>query len=106
MISTFDNCILLNAILKNSILADDEDTNYLYALQQLDLQIVGEYYVRSTKVIQKMREVGADNEDSWTEIDTLYVNDIVQQIKEQNFNELVPMIRNMVENLEVKYGVN
>jgi hypothetical protein len=106
MTSTFDNCILLNAILKNSILADDEDTNYLYALQQLDLQIVGEYYVRSTKVIQKMREVGADNEDSWTEIDTLYVNDIVQQIKEQNFNELVPMIRNMVENLEVKYGVN
>lgn len=106
MISTFDNCILLNAILKNNILADDEDTNYLYALQQLDLQIVGEYYVRSTKVIQKMREVGADNEDSWTEIDTLYVNDIVQQIKEQNFNELVPMIRNMVENLEVKYGVN
>jgi hypothetical protein len=106
MTSTFDNCILLNAILKNSILADDEDTNYLYELQQLDLQIVGEYYVRSTKVIQKMREVGADNEDSWTEIDTLYVNDIVQQIKEQNFNELVPMIRNMVENLEVKYGVN
>lgn len=106
MTSTFDNCILLNAILKNNILADDEDTNYLYALQQLDLQIVGEYYVRSTKVIQKMREVGADNEDSWTEIDTLYVNDIVQQIKEQNFNELVPMIRNMVENLEVKYGVN
>jgi hypothetical protein len=106
MTSTFDNCILLNAILKNNTLADDEDTNYLYALQQLDLQIVGEYYVRSAKVIHKMREIGADNETSWTEIDTLYVNDIVQQIKEQNFNELVPMIRNMVESLESQYGVN
>jgi hypothetical protein len=105
-VSTFDNCILLNAILKNQSLFDDSNAGYLLMLQSLDLQIVTEYYFRSERTINKMRELGADNQNSWTEICDLYVNDIVDQIKNQNYNELVPKIRNMIEKLEVKYGIN
>ena len=53
--STFDNCVLLNAILKNSNPYDDDEVRYLRQLQQADLQSVGEYYYRSEKIITAMR---------------------------------------------------
>ena len=53
--STFDNCVLLNAILKNSNPYDDDVVRYLRQLQQADLQSVGEYYYRSEKIIPAMR---------------------------------------------------
>jgi len=105
MMSNFDNCILLNAILKNDNLYDDSDASYLFMLQGLHQQIVMEYYSRSEKIIQKMRELGADNMESWSEIDNLYVNDIVEEIKIENYNAIIPKIRNLIETLETKYGV-
>jgi len=105
MMSNFDNCILLNAILKNDNLYDDSDASYLFMLQGLHQQIVMEYYSRSEKIIQKMRELGADNMESWSEIDNLYVNDIVEEIKTENYNAIIPKIRNLIETLETKYGV-
>lgn len=105
MMSNFDNCILLNAILKNDNLYDDSDASYLFMLQGLHQQIVMEYYSRSEKIIQKMRELGVDNMDSWSEIDNLYVNDIVEEIKIENYNAIIPKIRSLIETLETKYGV-
>ena len=106
MISTFDNCILLNAILRNQNAYDDADVKYLFMLQELDQERVNNYYSRSEKIIQKMREMNVDNETSWSEIDSLYVNNIVEQIKEKNYNALVPKILSMLTTLEVHYGVN
>ena len=106
MTSTFDNCILWNAILRNQNAYDDADVMYLFMLQELDPQTVSSYYSRSEKIIQKMREMNADNETSWSEIDSLYVNNIVEQIKEKNYNALVPKILSMLTTLEVHYGVN
>jgi len=105
MMSNFDNCILLNAILKNDNLYDDSDASYLFMLQGLHQQIVMEYYSRSEKIILKMRELGVDNMESWSEIDNLYVNDIVDEIKIENYNGIIPKIRNLIETLETKYGV-
>ena len=48
--STFDNCVLLNAILKNSNPYDDDEVRYLRQLQGSDQQNVGEYYRRSEPV--------------------------------------------------------
>ena len=105
MTSTFDNCILLNAILKNQSLSDDPDTDYLWALQGLHQQIVGEYYSRSQKIIVKMRELNLDNMETWTEICDTYVKEIVLMIKNKNYNDLVPAIRFMLDSLEAQYRV-
>ena len=103
--STFDNCILLNAILRNRNLYDDDEVRYLRQLQQADVQSVGEYYTRSQKIITAMREQGADNDSVWDEIDRTYVSPIIEKLKVRNFQNLFSDIRNVIEQLELKYGV-
>ena len=103
--STFDNCILLNAILKNSDPYDDDEVRYLRQLQQADVQSVGEYYTRSEKLITAMREQGADNDSVWDQIDRSYVDAIIKKLKSRNFSTLFSDILHMIEQLELQYGV-
>ena len=103
--STFDNCVLLNAILKNDNPYDDDEVRYLRQLQGADLQSVTEYYSRSESIIAAMREQGADNNVVWNEIDRLYIDDIIEKLKVRNFQNLFSDIRSVLEQLELKYGV-
>ena len=103
--STFDNCVLLNAILKNDNPYDDDEVRYLRQLQGADLQSVTEYYSRSESIIAAMREQGADNNVVWNEIDKLYIDAIIEKLKVRNFKNLFSDIRNVLEQLEIKYGV-
>ena len=103
--STFDNCVLLNAILKNDNPYDDDEVRYLRQLQGSDQQSVGEYYRRSEHIIEAMREQGADNNVVWNEIDRLYIDDIIEKLKVRNFQNLFSDIRSVLEQLELKYGV-
>ena len=52
-----------------------------------------------------MREQGADNEGVWNEIDRLYIDSIIEKLKVRNFKNLFSDIRNVLEQLELKYGV-
>ena len=101
--STFDNCVLLNAILKNDNPYDDDEVRYLRQLQGADLQSVTEYYSRSESIIAAMREQGADNNVVWNEIDRLYIDAIIEKLKDRNFQNLFSDIRNVLEQLELKY---
>ena len=103
--STFDNCILLNAILKNSDPYDDDEVRYLRQLQGSDQQNVGEYYRRSEHIIEAMREQGADNDSVWDQIDRSYVDAIIKKLKSRNFSTLFSDILHMIEQLELQYGV-
>ena len=103
--STFDNCVLLNAILKNDNPYDDDEVRYLRQLQGVDLQSVSEYYSRSELIITAMREQGADNNVVWNEIDKLYIAAIIEKLKVRNFQNLFSDIRSVLEQLELKYGV-
>ena len=103
--STFDNCILLNAILRNRNLYDDDEVRYLRQLEQADLISVSEYYTRSERIINKMRQVGGDNDGVWDEIDRTYVSPIIEKLKVRNFKNLFSDIRNVLEQLELKYEV-
>ena len=103
--STFDNCVLLNAILKNDNPYDDDEVRYLRQLQGADLQSVTEYYSRSESIIAAMREQGADNNVVWNEIDKLYIDAIIEKLKVRDFQNLFSDIRNVLEQLELKYGV-
>lgn len=103
--STFDNCVLLNAILKNDNPYDDDEVRYLRQLQGADLQSVTEYYSRSESIIAAMREQGADNNVVWNEIDRLYIDAIIEKLKVRNFQNLFSDIRSVLEQLELKYGV-
>ena len=103
--STFDNCILLNAILRNRNLYDDDEVRYLRQLQQADPISVDEYYTRSERLINKMRQVGGDNDGVWDEIDRTYVSPIIEKLKVRNFENLFSDIRNILEHLELKYEV-
>ena len=103
--STFDNCVLLNAVLKNDNPYDDDEVRYLRQLQGADLQSVTEYYSRSELIITAMREQGADNNVVWNEIDKLYIDAIIEKLKVRNFQNLFSDIRSVLEQLELKYGV-
>ena len=103
--STFDNCVLLNALLKNSDPYDDDEVRYLRQLQGADKVNVEDYYRRSEHIITAMREQGADNEGVWNEIDRLYIDSIIEKLKVRNFKNLFSDIRNVLEQLESKYGV-
>ena len=103
--STFDNCILLNAILKNSNPYDDDEVRYLRQLQQADQQNVNDYYRRSEHIIEAMREKGADTDGVWNEIDRLYIDAIIEKIKNRDFSTLFSDIRSVLEQLELKYEV-
>ena len=103
--STFDNCILLNAILRNRNLYDDDEVRYLRQLQQADPISVDEYYTRSERIINRMRQVGGDNDGVWDEIDRTYVSPIIEKLKVRNFKNLFSDIRNVLEQLELKYEV-
>ncbi len=103
--STFDNCVLLNAILKNDNPYDDDEVRYLRQLQGADLQSVTEYYSRSESIIVAMREQGADNNVVWNEIDKLYIDAIIEKLKVRDFQNLFSDIRSVLEQLELKYGV-
>ncbi len=106
MESTFDNCIFYNAILNNSDPYDDHQVMYLVQLQGADLTSVGEYYTRSEAIIAKMRELGVDKKEVWDEIDRLYIDKIIEEIKEGRIKNLFSnLIRNLLEQLELKYGV-
>lgn len=103
--SNFDNCVLYNAILKDGNPFDNKDVNYLIFLQGLHEQAIAEYYDRSERLIRKMRELGVDNGETWSEIDRVHVTDIIELIKEKNYAEVPVKIREMIENLESQYGV-
>ena len=103
--SNFDNCVLLNAVLKNDNPYDDDEVRYLRQLQGADLQSVTEYYSRSESIIAAMREQGADNNVVWNEIDRLYIDAIIEKLKVRNFQNLFSDIRSVLEQLELKYGV-
>ena len=103
--STFDNCVLLNALLKNSDPYDDDDVRYLRQLQQADQQNVNDYYRRSEHIIEAMREKGADIDGVWDHVDRTYIDAIIEKIKIRDFSTLFPDIRNMLEQLESQYGV-
>ena len=103
--STFDNCILLNAILRNRNLYDDDEVRYLRQLEQADLISVSEYYTRSERIINRVRQVGGDNDGVWDEIDRTYVSPIIEKLKVRNFKNLFSDIRNVLEQLELKYEV-
>ena len=103
--STFDNCILYNALLKNSDPYDDDEVRYLRQLQGADQQSVGEYYRRSEHIIEAMREQGADNDSVWDQIDRSYVDGIIKKLKVRNFSTLFSDILHMIEQLELQYGV-
>ncbi len=102
--SNFDNCILFNAVLKNNDPYDDQEVRYLRQLQGVDLQSVTEYYSRSEVIIAKMRELGVDNNDTWNEIDRLYIDSIIEKLKGLSTFKFSD-IRNVLEQLELKYGV-
>ena len=102
---TLDNCILSNAYQRNTDTSDDHDIKYLKSLRSMDQQIVFQYFTRSTRIINKMRELGVDNNEAWDSITQSHAKPIMVLIKEQNFNAVVPAIKEMILSLESQYGV-
>lgn len=104
--SNFDNCIFHSAIQKNEWPYDDGDVLYLerYIVQGLQ-SAVEEYYYRSERIIAKIRELDLDNQETWNDIDKKHVKGIIDCIKNNNYVDVIDKIREMLENLEQKYGV-
>ena len=102
---TLDNCVLSNAYQRNTDTSDDHDIKYLKSLRSLDQQTVSQYFSRSTRIINKMRELGVDNNQAWDSIDQSHAKPIMILIKDQNFTAVVPAIKEMILSLESQYGV-
>ena len=102
---TLDNCILSNAYQRNTDTSDDHEIKYLKSLRSLDQQIVSEYFTRSTGIINKMRELSVDSDETWDGIDQSHVKSIMVLIKQKNFDAVIPSIRQLLSTLESQYGV-
>ena len=103
--NNLDNCVLTNAAERNADPNDNHLVGYLKGLRSLDQQTVSEYFTRSTRIINKIRELGVDNNPTWDDVYVSYVKSILTQIQQQNFDAVVPSIRQMISNLESQYGV-
>ena len=102
---TLDNCVLSNAYQRNTDTSDDHDIKYLKSLRSLDQQTVSQYFSRSTRIINKMRELGVDSNETWDSVDHSHVKSIMTLIQQQNFNAVIPSIRQLLSTLESQYGV-
>ena len=103
--NTLDNCVLSNAVQRNNNTSDDHEIKYLKSLRSLDQQIVSEYFTRSTGIINKMRELSVDSDETWDGIDQSHVKSIMVLIKQKNFDAVIPSIRQLLSTLESQYGV-
>ena len=103
--NTLDNCVLSNVVQRNTDTSDDHEIKYLKSLRSLDQQIVSEYFTRSTRIINKMRELSVDSNETWDSIDQSHVKSIMTLIQQQNFNAVIPSIRQLLSTLESQYGV-
>ena len=103
--NTLDNCVLSNVVQRNTDTSDDHEIKYLKSLRSMDQQTVSEYFTRSTRIINKMRELSVDSNETWDSIDLSHVKSIMTLIKQQNFNAVIPSIRQLLSTLESQYGV-
>ena len=103
--NTLDNCVLSNAVQRNTNTSDDHEIKYLKSLRSLDQQTVSQYFIRSTRIINKMRELGVDNNEAWDSINQSHAKPIMILVKDQNFSAVVPAIKEMILSLESQYGV-
>ena len=103
--NTLDNCVLSNAVQRNTNTSDDHEIKYLKSLKSMDQQTVSQYFTRSTRIINKIRELGLDSNETWDGIDQSHVKSIMTMIKEQNFSAVIPSIRQLLSTLESQYGV-
>ena len=103
--NTLDNCVLSNVVQRNTDTSDDHEIKYLKSLRSMDQQTVSEYFTRSTRIINKIRELGVDSDQTWDGIDQSHVKSIMTLIKQQNFNAVIPSIRQLLSTLESQYGV-
>ena len=103
--NTLDNCVLSNVVQRNTDTSDDHEIKYLKGLRSIDHQTVSEYFTRSTGIINRMRELGVDSDETWDGIDQSHVKSIMTLIKQENFDAVVPSIRQLLSNLESQYEV-
>ena len=52
-----------------------------------------------------MRELGVDSNETWDRVDQSHVKSIMTLIQQQNFNAVIPSIRQLLSTLESQYGV-
>ena len=103
--NNLDNCVLTNAAERNLDPNDQDALRYLQGLRSLDQQTVSQYFSRSTKIINKIRELGVDSNSTWEDVYLSHVKSIITQVQQQNFGAVVPAIYQMLSSLESKYGV-
>ena len=102
---TLDNCVLSNAYQRNTDTSDDHDIKYLKSLRSLDQQTVSQYFSRSIKIINKIRELGVDSNSTWEDVYLSHVKSIITQVQQEDFGAVIPSINQMLSSLESKYGV-
>ena len=103
--NTLDNCVLSNMVQRNTDTSDDDAVKYLKNLRSMDLQIVSEYFTRSIRIINKMRELGVDTDQTWGGFEQWHLKELLNLIHSQDFGAVVPSIRKMLSNLESTYEV-
>ena len=103
--NTLDNCVISNMVQRNSNTTDDDTVRYLSNLRSMDLQIVNEYFTRSIRIINKMRELGVDTDQTWDGFEHLHLKELLNLIDSQDFGAVIPSIRKMLSNLESTYEV-
>jgi hypothetical protein len=103
ILSYDDNCLIYNSMLKHG---DHNDASLLQNLRAVSNQsLVAEYYVRSAKLLQLLKNSPNFGENYWASHYQHYMEDIVDLLKTGNNDEAVTKILNMLDSIESSLGV-
>jgi hypothetical protein len=105
LLSREDNCLIMNSILYNDDAYDNMDVIYLQSLRgTTSEEKILEYYIRSEKLVRKIKGLNGNNVETWSYYYKTYVHDIIQDLRIQHTQDALNRIFEMLDSIEASFS--
>jgi len=105
LLSREDNCLIMNSILYNDDAYDNMDVIYLQSLRSAtNEEKILEYYIRSEKLVRKIKGLTTNNVETWSYYYKTYVHDIIQDLRIQRTQSALNRIFEMLDSIEASFS--
>lgn len=105
LLSREDNCLIMNSILYNDDAYDNMDVIYLQSLRgTTSEEKILEYYIRSEKLVRKIKGLNGNSVETWSYYYKTYVHDIIQDLRIQHTQDALNRIFEMLDSIEASFS--
>jgi hypothetical protein len=95
----------MNSILYNDDAYDNMDVIYLQSLRSdTNEEKILEYYIRSEKLVRKIKGLTTNNVETWSFYYKTYVHDIIQDLRIQRTQSALNKISQMLDSIEASFS--